>query len=349
VGLQEGVFFLDEYAGFQDARRERLVILAPDGANQVCTLTPDDDSYEEDLFAPAEVLAAAAVRMGLAVALGVAAAPNLMGAGAGPRPRPGARAAAPPVAAVAMAAAGMAPAAAAPPGLLVAEPPAAAAACAAPGGVGGVAGLAAALAFPLAGAAAAAPAAGRLRPSSGPPRPPRHRPRPLTQPRLQLPWMRGRLDPWVLKFMEAHGGAPTGRHSRWMSETRLQGHELGVDEHERARRALERMVVRDQLNVANLASEEMLARTVQLQEKRYRDRLAPAVDSSSMGSHLLLGSGQLRGNARASPPLQDHCRDELAKTNACRLEQRRAREERDLAHQTEKGPKGDKTSCKDDK
>eukprot|EP00959_Pyramimonas_sp_CCMP1952_P069550 1451707-Pyramimonas_sp.AAC.1 len=100
--------------------------------------------------------------------------------------------------------------------------------------------------------------------------------------------------------MEALGGTPTGRHSRWLSETRLQGHEPGVDEHERACRTLERMVIYDQLNVANLASGEMLARTVQLQEERYRDRVAPAVDSGSLDAHVLMGTDQLRGNARVA-------------------------------------------------
>ncbi|CAK0862766.1 unnamed protein product [Prorocentrum cordatum] len=76
----------------------------------------------------AQVLAAAAARMGLALAPGATLVPNLVGAGAGPRPRPGARAAASLAAAVAVAAPGVAPAVAAPPGLLAAAPPAAGAA-----------------------------------------------------------------------------------------------------------------------------------------------------------------------------------------------------------------------------
>eukprot|EP00959_Pyramimonas_sp_CCMP1952_P097307 2034106-Pyramimonas_sp.AAC.1 len=78
--------------------------------------------------------------------------------------------------------------------------------------------------------------------------------------------------------MEAHSGAPTGRHSRCLSETRLQGRGPGVDGRERACRALERMVVYDQLNVANLASGEILARMLQLQEERCCDHVAPMVD-----------------------------------------------------------------------
>ena len=55
AGLQESDFFLVEYAGYPNVWHELLVVLAPDGASQVCTLTPNDDSYEEDLFAPADV------------------------------------------------------------------------------------------------------------------------------------------------------------------------------------------------------------------------------------------------------------------------------------------------------
>ncbi|CAK0851426.1 unnamed protein product [Prorocentrum cordatum] len=425
LGLQEGDFILVEYAGYPNVFHERLVVLAPDGSSLTCTLTPDDDSYEEDLFSAAEVrrwlpcdggrmgayppaaagmhvhgfrgvpspvrvaqvLAAAAARLGIQLGAGDAVTPNLIGGGGGARPRPGAvgaAAAAGGLVAAPAAGGGMPPA-----GVLVAGPPAAAApAGGAPAVAAGVAGLAAVL-----GAAPAAPAAGAPV-AVGPPPPLVAAPAAapiaaaaaagggalaapaLADARIQpvtydlqgqrhadfrtavmgmsegaFPdWpVRGpRTALWVLKFMEAHGGTPTGRHSRWLSETRLQGHEPGVDEHERACRTLERMVIYDQLNVANLASGEMLARTVQLQEERYRDRVAPAVDSGSLDAHVLLGTDQLRGNVCVAPLLQDHIKDELTKMNAYRKEQRKAREERDLARKNKKGTKGDKGSGKDD-
>ena len=49
-GLQEGDFILLEYVGHANVLHERLVVFAPAGVNIVCTLTPDDDSYEEDIF-----------------------------------------------------------------------------------------------------------------------------------------------------------------------------------------------------------------------------------------------------------------------------------------------------------
>eukprot|EP00959_Pyramimonas_sp_CCMP1952_P452222 9466201-Pyramimonas_sp.AAC.1 len=32
---------------------------------------------------------------------------------------------------------------------------------------------------------------------------------------------------WVLRYIIEHGGTPTGMHSRWRSEARLQEHEPG--------------------------------------------------------------------------------------------------------------------------
>ncbi|CAK0848746.1 unnamed protein product, partial [Prorocentrum cordatum] len=334
----EGDFILVEYVGYANVWHERLVVLAPDGSSLACTLTPDDDSYEEDLFAVAEVrrwlpceggrmgayppaaagmhvhgfrgvpaparvaqvLAAGAARMGVALGAEDTVVPNLVGAAGGARPRPGAAGIAPAggAAAAALAAGGVGP----PAGLLVAAPPAApAAGFGGPAVAAGVAGLAAALADgpaapgagapalagpppPLvaapaaagpaaaeggrgAAAAAAAPVDARIQPVTYDLQGQRHadyRSAVMGMTEGAFPdWpVRGpRTALWVLKFMEAHGGTPTGRHSRWLSETRLQGTEPGVDEHERACRTLERMVIYDQLNVANLASGEMLARS----------------------------------------------------------------------------------------
>ncbi|CAK0887846.1 unnamed protein product, partial [Prorocentrum cordatum] len=292
----------------------------------------------------AQVLAAAAARLGIQLGAGDAVTPYLIGGGGGARPRPGAvgaAAAAGGLVAAPAAGGGMPPA-----GVLVAGPPAAPApAGGAPAVAAGVAGLAAVL-----GGAPAADA--RIQSVTYDLQGQRHadfRTAVMGMSEGAFPdWpVRGPgAALWVLKFMEAHGGTPTGRHSRWLSETRLQGHEPGVDERERACRTLERMVIYDQLNVANLASGEMLARTVQLQEERYRDRAAPAVDSGSLDAHVLMGTDQLRGNVRVAPLLQDHIKDELTKMNAYRKEQRKAREERDLARKNKKGTKGDKGSGK---
>ncbi|CAK0810486.1 unnamed protein product, partial [Prorocentrum cordatum] len=378
AAAQEGDFILVEYVGCANVWHERLVVLAPDGSGLACTLTPDDDSYEEDLFAAADVrrwlpceggrmgayppaaagmhvhgfrgvpaparvaqvLAAGAARMGVALGAGDAVMPNLVGAAGigGPAVAAGVAGLAAALAGGPAAPVAGAPALAGPPPPLVAAPTAAGPVAAA-GGLG-------------AAAAAAAPADARIQPVTHDLQGQRradYRSAVMNMTEGAFPdWpVRGpRTALWVLKFMEAHGGTPTGRHSRWLAETRSQGLEPGVDEHERACRTLERMVIYDQLNVANLASGEMLARAVQLQEERYRGRVAPAADSGSLDARVLLGTDQLRGNACVAPTLQDHIKDELTKMNAYRKEQRKAREERDLARKSKKGTKGDKGSGK---
>ncbi|CAK0856473.1 unnamed protein product, partial [Prorocentrum cordatum] len=288
---------------------ELLVIFAPSGQSLVCTLTHDDESYEEVVLGAtgvrrwlpcdggrmrahpaavaglgvygsrggatsarvAQVLAAAAARMEVVLAPNTVVVPNSIGA-AGPRGAPLSPAAAAgyPVAAAPTAAA------APPPGALVAAPPAP---LAAPGATtaagGGLGGLAAALALPTAGEAG------------------------------------HRSALWSLKFREAHGDTHTGRHSMWLSEAQLARHEPSVGEHERARRTRARMVVYDQPNIADPASDDMLARAVQ--------------------------PGVLQRGARH---------------NACRKEQSKTREDRELARtscEDKKTGYGDMCSGKDDK
>ncbi|CAK0896628.1 unnamed protein product [Prorocentrum cordatum] len=381
-GLRAGGFILLEYVGHPNVMHERLVIFAPSGQTLVCTLTPDDDSYEEDIFGVihvrrwlpcdggrmgahlvavaalyvhgfrgvpmlarvAQVLAAAASRMGAVPALGTVVECWL--------PSPIAPPAAP----------GAAPAAGGGVGgfaAALALPPAGAdgtAAAASPPPLIGRQRQAeqaeqAAAAAP-AGAAGAAPADARIRPVSFDLQVQRHVDYRTAVMNMEDWPVRGPATAlWTLKFMEAHGGTPTGRHSRWLSEMRLAGHEPSVHEHEMACRTLERMVVHDQLNVANPASGEMLARAVQLQEERHRDRVAPAVDSPNENAHILLGTDQLRGNACVAPALQEFCKEELRKQNAHRKEQRKAREEHELARKSgnKKKGNGDKGSGKDDK
>ncbi|CAK0880538.1 unnamed protein product, partial [Prorocentrum cordatum] len=83
-----------------------------------------------------------------------------------------------------------------------------------------------------------------------------------------------RTTHWALRCTVDHGGTPTGMHSRWRSEARLREHEPGVQEHDRACRALEELLCFDQCNGANLAAAELLARAIQVQQERCRDRSA---------------------------------------------------------------------------
>ncbi|CAK0801950.1 unnamed protein product [Prorocentrum cordatum] len=139
---------------------------------------------------------------------------------------------------------------------------------------------------------------------------------------------------WVLRYIVDHGGTPTGMHSRWRSEARLQEHEPGVQEHERACRALEELLCFDQCNGANLAAAELLARTIQVQQERYRDRSAGGTASGShdnVDAHLFMGTELTRGGVCVCPLLQEWASLQLAKEQALLRERRKAREERELA------------------
>ncbi|CAK0841610.1 unnamed protein product [Prorocentrum cordatum] len=191
----------------------------------------------------------------------------------------------------------------------------AAAAAAAPGGVApaaGLGGLVAALGGPAAGAPAGAAGAGghvqdaRVLPvvcdAMG------NRRREFREAVLACredQWagwpVRGpRTALWVLRYIIEHGGTPTGMHSRWRSEARLQEHEPGVQEHERSCQALEELICYDQCNGANLAAVELLVRNIQVQQGRYRDRSAGGSGGGgpdSVDTHLCMGSELRRGKA----------------------------------------------------
>eukprot|EP00959_Pyramimonas_sp_CCMP1952_P031453 659610-Pyramimonas_sp.AAC.1 len=74
--------------------------------------------------------------------------------------------------------------------------------------------------------------------------------------------------------------------------------------------ALETAACYDQLNITEIASFEMLGRSLQVQEQRRRDRIIGSEDK--VDSHFFLGSDLVRGNVRMAPELQDWIAQELA-------------------------------------
>ena len=142
---------------------------------------------------------------------------------------------------------------------------------------------------------------------------------------------------WVCRFLVENGGSPMARHSRWRSEGQLLASEGGVGEHERCCRLLEQMACWDQLNLPDLASAELVARSLQMQEERHRDRLLSAEDGDS---HLFYGTSAVRGNLCVCPALQAHVSAELAKEVAVAKERRKAREERVAARAPRAKAKG---------
>ena len=135
---------------------------------------------------------------------------------------------------------------------------------------------------------------------------------------------------WCCRFIAQHGSTPMGRHVRWRQEAGLTDSDLGVDEHEKSCRALEHAAVFDQVNVPNLASLEVICRDLQVQEERYRERVANP-DQAGVDRHLFMSSGKVRGNLCICPDLQSWVTAELTRESAIAKERRKAREERALA------------------
>ncbi|CAK0838131.1 unnamed protein product [Prorocentrum cordatum] len=135
---------------------------------------------------------------------------------------------------------------------------------------------------------------------------------------------------WVLRFIEQNGGTPMGRHMRFRTEAKLSASDVGVDEHERACRMLEQMVMYDQLMVTNLACAESLCRVIQVQEGRYRGHLAGGAEGSN-DNHLYMGTDTVRGCVCVSPQLAEFVKTQLTQEYQISKERRKAREERALA------------------
>ena len=150
---------------------------------------------------------------------------------------------------------------------------------------------------------------------------------------------------WVCRFFVENGGSPLSRHGRWRAEARLSATDGGVGEHERCCRALEMMACWDQLNLPDIAVAEMLGRSVQLQEERWRERLSGDDSANGLDSHLFYGTASVRGNVCVCPALQHFVAQELSKEFSVAKERRKANEERAAARPKkggkEKGKKND--------
>ena len=87
------------------------------------------------------------------------------------------------------------------------------------------------------------------------------------------------------------------------------------------------MISRDQLNACDMARGELIARTLQVQEERYRARSC-SVEPGNINRDLMPGVAEVRGDARAAPALQQFVSAELAREVAAQKGPRKAREER---------------------
>ncbi|CAK0872690.1 unnamed protein product, partial [Prorocentrum cordatum] len=110
---------------------------------------------------------------------------------------------------------------------------------------------------------------------------------------------------WVCRYIALNGGSPTGRHARWKHDAKLQSQDPLVSAHERCCRLLETMACYDQINLPNSATAENLARSLQVQEERWRER----------DSHQYCGAYIIR-LGRACPELTERVAKELSREHA---------------------------------
>ena len=110
----------------------------------------------------------------------------------------------------------------------------------------------------------------------------------------------------------------------------LEPDDAGVEVHLLCSRLLETMISYDQLNACDLACGELIARTLQVQEERYRAR-SSSTEPENINRDLMMGTAEVRGDVCVAPALQQYVSAELAREVAAQKELRKAREERQLA------------------
>ena len=86
---------------------------------------------------------------------------------------------------------------------------------------------------------------------------------------------------WVMRFLDRRGGGPSDHHAWWSLMHRLSKNDWGVGTHRNGLRALELARNYDGLEVANVASLEIIARRVQMVEYCYARGPAPVVGDAA--------------------------------------------------------------------
>ncbi|CAK0906492.1 unnamed protein product, partial [Prorocentrum cordatum] len=149
---------------------------------------------------------------------------------------------------------------------------------------------------------------------------------------------------WLCRFMVSNGQTPLGRHARWKADAKLQNNDGGVENHLMCCQMLESLATFDQLNLPDIAGAEIMARSIQLSEERYRDRMPSFAGSSgetTQDAFLYMGLDHVRGNVAVCPALQSWVSAELQKEVSVMKERRKAREERASAKQNKNKTKKD--------
>ena len=94
-----------------------------------------------------------------------------------------------------------------------------------------------------------------------------------------------RTTMWLLNSMRDASQTPTSRHEQWQRAARISEGDRSVYEHEVLSRALEAMIVVDQLNPPALQSAELICRRIQLIEEAHR--ISPGAPDYTAGDHFM--------------------------------------------------------------
>ena len=116
-----------------------------------------------------------------------------------------------------------------------------------------------------------------------------------------------------------------GHHTKWRTACKLDLSDASVLLHEGFLKLVETLLCVDQLDVSYLASGELMARQLQMCEKKHRDKLQMATASGSDDAHLYLGIGQTRGHIMVCPSLQEWIGEGLRKESLVLKERCKAR------------------------
>lgn len=137
---------------------------------------------------------------------------------------------------------------------------------------------------------------------------------------------------WLVRFMISRAGSCVGYHERWLAEVKLDYSAAGTVEHQGWCRVLDTAIGYDFLDLGALASMEIGARRIQMIHDKWKHKLPQYQGADGAEDlHLLLGTGETRGNLAMAPELVRWLGEQLSQEAVAAKERRKAREERALA------------------
>ena len=135
-------------------------------------------------------------------------------------------------------------------------------------------------------------------------------------------------------------GTPTGWHTKWRSDGKLDPSSHLIAFHAVCCQVVETMMSYDQLNAVNLASGELVMRQIMLTEERLKDKFSASSPDGFDEFHLYSGRRD-RYALCIDPSLSEWVAREVAKESVVMKERRKAREERALARPKTKAKGGE--------